>query len=250
MNLDNIDSDKKELNIIIADDDNYTILIMEKYLSIAASEFNISINIDSFDDGSKAIEYFQSLDDNNIIDCIFMDIEMPLMGGYDSSVFIRTQREDVLIVAITGQDKIIYEELFSLVLFKPINYIKIKEIILSIINASDSNYLFDVATINEFKMLGKEFVLQIIGEWKNTIDRNVDKIKQLINEEYLDEARILMNSIKAMSYQIGCIKVGNILNQLINNKKKNLYKSHFELDKLKNYIIKSKSLIVSAYDFG
>jgi CheY-like chemotaxis protein len=249
MNLDNIDSDKKELNIIVADNDNYTILIMEKYLSIAASEFNISININSFDDGSKAIEYFKSLDDASTIDCIFMDIEMPLMDGYDSSVFIRTQREDILIVAITGQDKIIYEELFSLVLFKPINYIKIKEIILSIISASDSNYLFDFGVINEFKTLGKEFVLQIINEWKNIANSSVDKVKHLINEEYFDEAIILMNSIKAMSYQIGCIKVGNILNQLINNKKNDPYKFHFELDKLKNYIRKSKSLIVSAYDF-
>ena len=245
----NDDSEKKELNIIITDDDSYTILIMEKYLNIVSSELNIIINTSSFNDGSKAIEYFKSLDDPKIIDCVFMDIEMPIMGGYDSSVFIKTTREDTMIVAITGQDKLIYEELFSVVLFKPINYIKIKEIIMTIIKANDSDYLFDISVINEFKTLGKDFVLQIIDEWKENIDINIEKVKKLITEEYFDKAKVLMNSIKAMSYQIGCIKVGNILNQLISSADQDLYKVHFELDKLKNYIKKSKLLIVSAYNF-
>ena len=81
------------LTILVAEDDE----ISETLLSIAIE--SISTKILKAKTGVEAIEIFK---ENPSIDLILMDIQMPEMGGYEATKFIREINKDVIIIAQTA----------------------------------------------------------------------------------------------------------------------------------------------------
>lgn len=79
--------------ILIAEDDN----INFKYLEILLKKTNIRIIRAS--DGEEAINQFR---DNENIDLILMDIQMPNIDGYEATQVIKSLRKDVPIIAQTA----------------------------------------------------------------------------------------------------------------------------------------------------
>jgi CheY-like chemotaxis protein len=88
-----IDKDVRKLKILIAEDDDDSLLLMKETVSIWGKE------IIAVSNGVKAIEVCRS---NPDIDLILMDIRMPDMGGYEATVKIREFNKAVIIIAQTA----------------------------------------------------------------------------------------------------------------------------------------------------
>ncbi|MEA3315706.1 MAG: ATP-binding protein, partial [Campylobacterota bacterium] len=61
---------------------------------------NSGINIDIASNGSKAVELYQQ--NSNKYELIFMDIQMPIMDGYQATNLIRKENKDIPIIALTA----------------------------------------------------------------------------------------------------------------------------------------------------
>ena len=86
-------SKMNNLTILVAEDDE----ISETLLSIAIESISTKILIAKT--GVEAIEIFK---ENPSIDLILMDIQMPIMGGYEATKIIRGINKDVVIIAQTA----------------------------------------------------------------------------------------------------------------------------------------------------
>lgn len=89
-------------------------------------------------DGKDAIDKLKAEPD---ISVVFMDIEMPVMNGFETTIYIRTQMPEPIcnlpIIAVTAHNiKHFYNEYhkvsFDAVIMKPYSVVKIKEVIKSI----------------------------------------------------------------------------------------------------------------------
>jgi CheY-like chemotaxis protein/HPt (histidine-containing phosphotransfer) domain-containing protein len=92
---------RKKLRILLAEDYPTNQLVAKKHLEIAGYQVDLAEN------GHQAIEAFKQ----NHYDLIFMDVEMPVMNGYDSTKALRdteTSRGDIAtrvpIIAMTAHD--------------------------------------------------------------------------------------------------------------------------------------------------
>ncbi|SMG12661.1 Response regulator receiver domain-containing protein [Marivirga sericea] len=76
-------------NVCIVDDDD---LFMILTIDIMKDE-NFAENIYDFDDGKKALSYLKSTDEHNFPEVLFLDINMPMMDGWE---FMDVLKEDNL----------------------------------------------------------------------------------------------------------------------------------------------------------
>lgn len=83
----------KSLKILVAEDDDISAKLLLKTLA-AISETIIRVK-----SGIEALEYFR---DNQDIDLIFMDVQMPGMNGYETTIEIRKFNPHVIIIAQTA----------------------------------------------------------------------------------------------------------------------------------------------------
>ncbi|MCF8381370.1 MAG: PAS domain S-box protein [Bacteroidales bacterium] len=89
----NEDSINEKLKILIVDDDETSDML------ICAILEEISLEILHAKNGLEAIEYCRN---NPDLDLIFMDIKMPVLGGYDTTRQIRQFNKDVIVIAQTA----------------------------------------------------------------------------------------------------------------------------------------------------
>ncbi len=80
----------EDLKIVIADDNEVTILLLQNYLQNYSSQLHFASN------GKQAIETCRIHSD---VDLVFMDMKMPGMSGYEATEKIREFNKDVIIVA-------------------------------------------------------------------------------------------------------------------------------------------------------
>lgn len=90
------------IKIAICDDDNSAINELERMLVDISLSRGIHIDIDSFSDGSKLIDYIDT--NGQGYDIIFLDIEMKGMDGLDTGLKIRKYDELVYIIYVTGYE--------------------------------------------------------------------------------------------------------------------------------------------------
>jgi len=83
----------KNLKILIAEDDNFSALLLSKIVKLYGSDIKIVRN------GVEAVEACQNSAD---IDLILMDIRMPEMDGYMATERIRSFNKEVIIIAETA----------------------------------------------------------------------------------------------------------------------------------------------------
>ena len=85
-------------NILLVDDNDSNLELFELMLKKLNEDNNNKLNILSASNGYIAIELCKT----NIIDMIFMDINMPVINGYDTTKIIRSNGYNGHIVAATG----------------------------------------------------------------------------------------------------------------------------------------------------
>ena len=93
-----------ELRILIAEDNKLNILILEKLLNHWCTSFKIAIN------GKELLDEYN----NNEYDIILMDLQMPILDGYDTTKRIRnlpdTRKSQIPIIAVTASAQIDIKE--------------------------------------------------------------------------------------------------------------------------------------------
>lgn len=126
-NLDSqsIESEKLKLNVLIAEDDD----VSEMLLSIHVNEFSNSVI-----KVKTGVETVEACRNNPDIDLILMDIQMPIMSGYEATRQIRKFNEDVIIIAqtafgLSGDREKALEAGCNDYITKPINKIELQSLV-------------------------------------------------------------------------------------------------------------------------
>ncbi len=92
----NISDESKNKTVLIVEDNEINMKITSRFLNITGYNYSCCYN------GKEALEYIK----NNNVDLILMDIQMPVMNGYEASVAIREYEKEkgfrVPIIAMTA----------------------------------------------------------------------------------------------------------------------------------------------------
>ena len=108
------------LNLAVVDDERENRELLSGFINRYAQENNLSLAVTAFADGAQIAEPYQGG-----FDIIFLDIEMPMLGGMTAAERIRAADPDVVLVFVTNLAQYAirgYEvEAFDFVL-KPVEY--------------------------------------------------------------------------------------------------------------------------------
>lgn len=120
------------LKILIAEDN----LLNQKIISILIQRLGWHYHI--VDNGKKAVDECQ----NNSYDVILMDIDMPVMNGWDATIEIKRQNPEIPVIALTAYSEEIFRERsfaagMDYFLAKPYNQTEIEKTILKSLNRLD-----------------------------------------------------------------------------------------------------------------
>lgn len=79
--------------ILLAEDNQVNLMLLEKFLA------DMNCDVVALEDGLKAVRY---MDTDNRFDAILMDVNMPVMGGYEATRALRDAGHEVPIIGITA----------------------------------------------------------------------------------------------------------------------------------------------------
>ena len=85
-------TEDKSLKILVVEDNKINQLVTQKLISLLGHNCTIAIN------GKEALKEF----DNNDFDLILMDLNMPIMNGFEASKAITAQNKNIPIIALTA----------------------------------------------------------------------------------------------------------------------------------------------------
>ena len=229
---------EKKLNIAILKGSN--ILLVEdnqinQEIIIGLLE-NSGINIDIANNGKEAVEEYEQNSDK--YELILMDIQMPIMDGYEATKCIREKNKDIPIIALTANAmKEDIEKTKSIAmnehLTKPIEVEKLYSTLLKYISKKIENLEFKVEnkddiTISNFKnidtVLGlshmadnKKLYLKILNDFYNNYSSvNLKDIKD-------EEMSRFVHTLKGLSANIGAKKLFDISKELETTQDKDLF---------------------------
>jgi two-component system cell cycle response regulator DivK len=116
---------EKQKTVLLADDHNYSLLVLKKMLE------RLGFNIVQVENGQEAVNMFQ---ENLEIDLVLMDIKMPVMDGYNAMKEIKRLNPKMKVIAETayalyGDKEKILDAGFDGYLPKPITRESLEEII-------------------------------------------------------------------------------------------------------------------------
>lgn len=231
-----IDSNSTEKNDCIQD--KFTILIVDD------NSFNVSLihtlisqiipygTIIHAVNGKDAIEKYQS----QHFDLIFMDIQMPIMNGYEATKVIRKIEKNTNIYTpiiaisagtISGEREKSIQSGMDDYLPKPIDFSGLRNLIFMLLknktydklkNAikSNENIHFDLKMAYE-KYSNKEFVEKLVNLALDSIPNYLNDIQKSIEKNNIDEIRFCIHTIKGMAKGIFFNKLSTICTTFENN---------------------------------
>ena len=102
------------MRFAVIDDDEAMLHVIPEHIRKAIN--NQIIEIDCFISSQAYLEH----DSNVSYDTLFLDIDMPVMNGFELAAFLRDNGEDIPIVYITGRDDLI----INAFRYKPIGFVR------------------------------------------------------------------------------------------------------------------------------
>ena len=246
------EGENKSIYLVLVDDKKESQIIMSKYIEFASKKLGIQINVDQFRNGKQVAEYITNLDDPSIVDCILMDIEMPVMNGYDAASEIKKYVPYIKIIGVTGYEELKFPELFFEKLTKPIEIRDVENIVLKILkNKRSKNKYLNQDIVDGLKFIGKETVLKVITPWYDTIDHKIEKVLEHVRDKNLKSLQFDLHSLKGSTYQVGCNLLGDHFKELEKmSKEETIDYDKIEKvidEKVKNCVSYSKIAIKEAY---
>lgn len=106
------------LNIAICDDKKESIEAINEELYKVASKIGISIETYLYTDGKRIIELL--LKNNEDIQILFLDIDMPVITGLDVAKKLRENGVDIILVFISAHEQYVFESID----YNPFKYIR------------------------------------------------------------------------------------------------------------------------------
>jgi signal transduction histidine kinase/HPt (histidine-containing phosphotransfer) domain-containing protein len=155
-------------------------------------EFNPYIRIDTAENGKMGIEKLES----NDYDLILMDMQMPIMDGYETTRYIRKSmpenKRNIPIIALTadvlqdnqqkaldaGMNDYIYKPFNASELFMKIEKLKIKSL-----KPSQEKAKFEVGNIRKTAMGNNEFMLELMNMFTDKIPDLIVEMKNFVKEK-------------------------------------------------------------------
>jgi signal transduction histidine kinase/CheY-like chemotaxis protein len=194
------------------------------------------IQLDIVSNGKDALEHFSK----NCYEMILMDIQMPIMDGYEATRLIRQKDSKIPIIALTANamnSDILQTQKVGMNehLNKPINVEKFYDILLKYISKKrEKKYISKkdkLIDIPKFKDLGIEYMAGNIKLYKKILYSFYDKYKDLdekklslIKEKNEKEFKTCTHTLKGLSKNIGAQDLHEIVVELDETLDKNLIK--------------------------
>lgn len=227
-----------EKNALIVEDNEINQLVISRILK------NIGFKVDIVNNGKDAIEYFKE----NSYDIVFMDIQMPILNGFETTKEIRNIDKEIPIIALSAavmqKDKTKSLEVgMNAHIEKPINTTKLKDLIkkyFKTINIEevidDSNIInlknIDLKKIQNTLKIDDQEIYSMYDKFKNDY-RNTQHIKELeLNSKEFHE---FIHKLKGVSGNLAIQKVYDISKEI--NETNNISKLD-DLIKEINFVVK------------
>ncbi|MDX9744819.1 MAG: response regulator, partial [Arcobacteraceae bacterium] len=234
--------DKRSLKgskILLVEDNKINQEIILGLLESSKLEIEIAVN------GKEAVEKFE----NNKYELIFMDIQMPIMDGYEASKFIREKDKKIPIIALSANAMAEDIEKTKAVgmnehLTKPINVEKLYETLYKYIEKKIEVVVSEEVIIPDFihidSIIGlkhlsgnKKLYLKILNTFYT--DYNNLELEKLQLEELIR----VTHTIKGLSASIGAMVLSEIAKEIEKTQNQNLFpkfyeKLHMVCDELQN----------------
>ena len=229
----------KGSKILLVEDNKINQEIILGLLESSKLEIEIAVN------GKEAVEKFE----NNKYELIFMDIQMPIMDGYEASKFIREKDKKIPIIALSANAMAEDIEKTKAVgmnehLTKPINVEKLYETLYKYIEKKIEVVVSEEMIIPDFihidSIIGlkhlsgnKKLYLKILNTFYT--DYNNLELEKLQLEELIR----VTHTIKGLSASIGAMDLSEIAKEIEKTQNQNLFpkfyeKLHMVCDELQN----------------
>jgi len=220
-------------NVLIVDDNITNQMVAKEMLKV----FNLTIEI--VDDGLKAVEILRK----KKFDIIFMDVHMPVMDGYQSTITIRDKDSGVIdhnsvIVAMTasamqgdkekclsfGMNDYISKPIdlnsLQIILHKWIpkekhlkSKTKIKEISKSKLSES-AHPIFDYQAVFNRLSGDQELIKKITTRFVSSMEKYIKTIQYAFANDDLEKTQATSHKLKGSSSTIGCMRLCHLANQI------------------------------------
>lgn len=191
---------------VLLAEDNMTNQLITKSLLRQAGIESIAAN-----NGREAVKLF--MERKNIIDLILMDLQMPVMNGYEAAHEIRMISASVPIVAITAdeisgvREKCEQSGIFYYISkpFEPDHFLRT---ITGILSENKKDTIHNVCILDQttgLKNMGgnPDFYLQVLSEYLKENQSTVDMLSSSISEKRYADAAFIVHKVKSSSASIG-----------------------------------------------
>ncbi len=189
------------------------------------------INIDIANNGKEGVN--QYLENSDKYELILLDIQMPVMDGYEACTIIREKDKDIPIIALTAnamfEDKQKTKEAgFNEHIDKPIDVDKLYNILLQYISKKEdvlveddtnsSNLNTDIETKYINRDIGLTYLNNSLKLYEKILENFYRDFKDLKLEKLSDEEKeIKVHSLKGLSANIGAINLSKIAQEYENS---------------------------------
>lgn len=197
------------------------------------------INIDIASDGLEGVNKFKS---NNQYELILMDIEMPVMNGYEATKIIRDIDKNIPIISFTAnvsEEDILYSRILGMndYLTKPIDTEKLFTILLKYIpkknDVKNINENSDEENIPDLKYLNIKKVvpstLSNFNLYKCITLRFYEQYKNLKLNLKSEDFKEKIHTLKGLTGTIGAEELYKIVIELENNQSEELLNSFYKI---------------------
>jgi len=239
----------KTINVLIAEDNKLNRELLIRYLSQLGS-----FKVYEAKTGREAVEIFAKK--KNVIDVLFMDIQMPEMDGYRASQEIRNiekEGERIPIIALTakaikGEEVNVNKAGMTEYLTKPLrlealkktmknlfHWIQLPENEKVIQHVEKSDQKGDIMAFLRSMCLADKEIANILLEYKHHLHEQMPLLEKAVENEEMGEIDWISHALKGTSANIGNVKTAEILTA-INHAARNGEKHKIKLlfDELKN----------------
>ena len=177
-------------NVLVAEDNAINQMVVKHTL------LKLGASADIAGDGVEAIEKFKK----NKYDLILMDIQMPLMDGYEATMYIRNQlRSNVPIIAMTafalnGEDEKCYEYGMNNYVSKPFNMENLSNVIQKVLSVPlevspnpyilvSENISVDLTMLYEISGDDEAYISVMVQTFLENMPNTLKKLEQSLSDE-------------------------------------------------------------------